>query len=333
MGCAPAHKGLATAGARSQGRWCNVWANPIETGMLTQSQKTIYRDQGFLVLPGFRSAAAVAGLIARAREIVDAFEPQGPASVFTTHDQARTADATFLASADRIICFFEEEAFGAQGGLRQPKAQSINKIGHALHDLDPVFDRFSRGADMAALAVDLGLAQPQARQSMVIFKPPRIGAEVSWHQDATFLITEPPSVVGFWFALEDATLENGCLWVEPGGHRGPLRQRFIREADGVRMQTLDATPWPDASQSVPLEVAAGTVVCFDGMLPHYSAANRSDRSRVAYTLHATDARCVWSALNWLQRGPGLPLRGLDPDSRDAAAAQSAAHSAPTYRRQ
>ena len=278
--------------------------------MLTEAQKTFYRDQGFLLVPGFRSPAAVAGLIARARQIVEEFEPSGAGSVFTTRDQARTADAYFLASADRISCFFEEQAFGPDGRLRQPKAESINKIGHALHDLDPVFDRFSRGADMSAVAAGLGLAQPQAWQSMVIFKPPRIGGEVGWHQDASFLITEPVSVVTFWFALEEATLENGCLWVEPGGHRRRLRQRFVREGDAVRMVTLDSTPWPDASSAVPLEVAAGTLVCFHGRLPHFSGPNRSERSRHAYTLHVTDGACRWSELNWLRRAPQLPVRGL-----------------------
>ena len=278
--------------------------------MLTEVQKNRYRDQGFLVLPGFRSADAAAALMARSRAIVAAFEPNGQGSVFTTRDQARNANADFLASGDRITCFFEEEAYAANGELRQPKSESINKIGHALHDLDPVFDRFSRGADMAALAADLGLAEPQAWQSMVIFKPPRIGGEVGWHQDASFLITEPVSVVTFWFALEDATLHNGCLWVEPGGHRGPLRQRFVREGDAVRMETLDTMPWPGGAVAVPLEVAAGTLVCFHGKLPHYSGPNRSERSRQAYTLHVTDAACRWSELNWLRRGPQLPLRGL-----------------------
>ena len=278
--------------------------------MLTEVQKNRYRDQGFLVLPGFRSADAVAALMARSRAIVAAFEPTGQGSVFTTRDQARNANVDFLASGDRITCFFEEEAYAANGELRQPKSESINKIGHALHDLDPLFDQFSRGADMAALAADLGLGEPQAWQSMVIFKPPRIGGEVGWHQDASFLITEPISVVTFWFALEDATLHNGCLWVEPGGHRGPLRQRFVREGDSVRMETLDTTPWPGGSVAVPLEVAAGTLVCFHGKLPHYSGPNRSERSRQAYTLHVTDAACRWSELNWLRRGSQLPLRGL-----------------------
>lgn len=280
--------------------------------MLTPDQQATYRQQGFLVLPGFRSADQVQALRARAEAIVEAFDPASHRSVFSTQDQARRgATAEFLASGEGVQCFYEEEAFDDAGALRVPKAQAINKIGHAMHDLDPEFDAFSHGADLAALAADLGLARAQVWQSMYIFKPPGIGGEVKWHQDATFLDTEPASVVGFWFALEDATRDNGCLWVAPGGHRGPLRERFLREGDAVRMETLDTTPWPSAGDghTVPVEVATGTLVVFDGLLPHWSAPNRSARSRHAYTLHATDGEAAYSARNWLQR-PTLPLRGF-----------------------
>ena len=133
--------------------------------------------------------------------------------------------------------------------FRQSKEQSINKVGHALHDLDPVFDEFSRQPALKELAQALGLAEPKLLQSMYIFKQPRIGGEVICHQDATFLYTEPLSVTGFWFALEDATKENGCLWAEPGGHQGPLRSRFVRKNGGTQMLELDPTPSPDRGGS------------------------------------------------------------------------------------
>jgi phytanoyl-CoA hydroxylase len=210
-----------------------------------------------------------------------------------------------------VRCFFEEEAFDATGQLKQEKALSINKIGHAMHDLDPVFDRFSRGPDMAAVAADLGLKQAQIWQSMYIFKQPGIGGEVRWHQDATFFDTTPVTVTTFWFALEDATLSNGCLWVEPGGHRGPLRERFVKTgSSAATIEKLDNTPWPDDSTAVPVEVSAGTLVVFHGLLPHYSAPNRSPVSRHAYTLHATDAQSVYSPQNWLQRTADLPVKGF-----------------------
>jgi phytanoyl-CoA hydroxylase len=283
------------------------------SAVTTAEQQARYHADGYLVLPGFKTVDEVAALRERALAIVDAFDPGARRSIFSTTDQARGTGDDFLASAEGIHCFFEEEAFDANGDLRQAKALSINKIGHAMHDLDPVFERFSRGPRMAALARDLGLRDAKLWQSMYIFKQPGIGGEVKWHQDATFFDTSPCTVTAFWFALEDATRDNGCLWVEPGGHRGPrgrLRERFVREGNEVRMETLDTTPWPDGKLAVPVEVEAGTLVCFHGLLPHWSAPNRSAHSRHAYTLHATDGSSAYSPANWLQR-ERLPLRGFD----------------------
>nr|WP_315480613.1 phytanoyl-CoA dioxygenase family protein [uncultured Rhodoferax sp.] len=282
--------------------------------MLTPEQKTRYQEDGFLILPNFKSAAEIAAVRARAEAIVEAFDPNESKTIFTTNDQVRQVDRYFLDSANRVSCFFEEEAFGADGELRQAKALSINKIGHALHDQDPVFEAFSHGAALAEVAADVGLTRPQVWQSMYIFKQPGIGGEVGWHQDATFFDTTPISVTTFWFALEDATLDNGCLWTEPGGHRGQrgvLRERFERHGDAITMKKLDATPWPASNvNAIPLEVKAGALVVFHGLLPHYSAPNRSAVSRHAYTLHATDASTQYAATNWLQRGAADPVRGF-----------------------
>ena len=282
--------------------------------MLTPYQQSAYQQQGWLVLPNFKPAAELAALRERAAQMVEAFDTDAHRAIFSTSDQARRSTAReFLASAEGIQCFFEPEALDAAGRLQVPKAQAINKIGHALHELDPVFERFSRNPELAELASDLGLHAPQVWQSMLIFKQPGIGGEVKWHQDASFFDTTPSTVTGFWFALEDATLDNGCLWAQPGGHRSPLRERFVRHADDrLTMQALDATAWPDTRSAVPLEVAAGSLVLLHGLLPHWSAANRSARSRMAYSLHATDGHTPYAAHNWLQRSPALPVRGFWP---------------------
>lgn len=277
---------------------------------LSQQQIQQFQQQGYLALPDFKSASEIAALRARAEALVEAFDPASSKTIFTTNEQVRAVDRYFLDSATRSSCFFEEEAFDEKGHLKQAKALSINKIGHAMHDMDPVFDAFSRGTALHAVAHSLGLQEPQLWQSMYIFKQPGIGGEVGWHQDATFFDSTPISVTTFWFALEDASVHNGCLWVQPGGHRSPLRERFVRAGDGVRMEKLDATPWPDQTTAVPLEVKAGTLVVFHGLLPHYSAPNRSAHSRHAYTLHVTDARTAYAPTNWIQRGADLPVRGF-----------------------
>ncbi|MBT0569842.1 phytanoyl-CoA dioxygenase family protein [Curvibacter sp. CHRR-16] len=280
--------------------------------MLTPDQLIQYQRDGYVVLPHFKTPHAIARLRERAQAIVDAYDPEHEGQmVFTTNEQTRRLNQYFLDSADKVRCFFEEEAFDSQGRLKQAKALSINKIGHAMHDLDPVFVEFSHGPELAAVAKDVGLQQAQIWQSMYIFKQPGIGGEVDWHQDATFFDTTPQSVTTFWFALEDATLHNGCLWVQPGGHHGPLRERFERFGDKVSKRRIDDTPWPSATTgAVPLEVQAGTLVVFHGFLPHYSAPNRSMQSRHAYTLHVTDGACSYNATNWLQRGADMPVSGF-----------------------
>ena len=166
----------------------------------------------------------VAALKQRAVELVSEWQPGAERTIFTTDEQERSSNEEFLSSGGKVWCFFEEEAFDADGQLRQAKELSINKIGHAQHDLDPVFERFTYTPELAEVANDIGLTDALVLQSMYIFKQPGIGGEVGCHQDATFLYTDPITVVGFWFAIEDATLENGCLWAAPGGHRGPAAQ-------------------------------------------------------------------------------------------------------------
>ena len=277
--------------------------------MIMASRQRQFEQDGYLVLPGFVPARECDRLRARMAELTEAFEPGEVASIFSTTKRSHAQDRYFLDSGDRIRFFFEEEALDDHGRLRQSKAASINKAGHALHDLDPVFERFSRAPELAALVADLGIAAPLLLQSMYIFKQPRIGGEVVCHQDAAFLHTEPPIVLGLWFALEDATIRNGCLYTAPGGHRGPLRSRFVRDGYRTETITLDPTPLPSESL-VPLEVPKGTLVVLDGLLPHGSAPNRSARSRHAYALHVIDGRARYSPDNWLRRASDMPLRGF-----------------------
>lgn len=289
--------------------------------MLNFEQLSAYERDGFLVLAGFVDRNACDQLRERAEELVRDFDPAGVVSVFSTHEQTRTSGDYFLESGDKIRFFFEEHAFLPDGALKQSKESSINKIGHALHDLDPVFDSFSRTAEIEQLVSDLGIDAPLLLQSMYIFKQPRIGGEVTCHQDATFLFTEPLRMVGLWFALEDAGVENGCLWAIPGGHKRGLKSRFIRaDGGGTRFEVFDDTPWLEENLQ-PLEVEKGTLIVLHGLLPHLSRENRSGKSRHAYTLHVIDASSNYPENNWLQRSVDMmmmmtPLRGFGSLNRN-----------------
>ncbi|MGH9968336.1 MAG: phytanoyl-CoA dioxygenase family protein [Pyrinomonadaceae bacterium] len=278
--------------------------------VITQKQLDQYHHDGFLVLRDFVDETACDRLRTQAEQLVREFDPPRDISIFSTHKQSRLSDEYFLESGGKIHFFFEEHAFLPDGTLKQSKERSINKIGHALHDLDPVFDQFSRTAEIEQLTAGLGIEAPLLLQSMYIFKQPNIGGEVTCHQDSTFLYTDPARIAGLWFALEDATVENGCLWAIPGGHQMGLKSRWVRSAeDGMSFEIYDPTPWPE-DDLVPLEVPKGTLIVLDGLLPHKSLANRSPKSRHAFTLHVISANSRYAQDNWLQRSPELPLRGF-----------------------
>ena len=269
-----------------------------------------YREAGVIILEGFVSAEACARLRERAQQLVDEFDPNEVRSIFSATEQTQLNDRYFYESGDKIRFFLEYDAFDESGNLKQAKEDCLNKMGHAMHDFDPVFEEFSYRPELGEVTRRLGIANPGVIQSMYIFKPPRIGGEVICHQDSTYIYTEPESCIGFWFALEDATVENGCMHFIPGHHRGPLKQRNHRVSDDTfKTEVLDDTPWPDHLK-LPAEAATGTMVIFDGRAPHLSSQNTSEKSRHAYTLHIIDQNCHYPSDNWLQRSPNLPLRGF-----------------------
>lgn len=162
-----------------------------------------------------------------------------------------------------------------------------------------------------SIADFLGYGDARITQSQLIAKLAGIGGEIIPHQDGCVSFTDPPSATTFWYALEDTTPENGCLFVAPGSHRTtPLRQRLIQAELGLPKFVNLATPlWaqgvdgsetnvgPTEYEYQALEVKKGTLVLFDGNLMHKSAPNQSDKNRVAYTFNIIEgsAACPYDS--------------------------------------
>ena len=276
--------------------------------MLTNDQVESFERDGFLVVPDLIKVQDCDALRGRAAEMVaDVDETKVSSTFSTTGAQAR--NEYFLASGSGIGFFWEVEAVNPDKTLNRPKELAANKFGHAMHDLDPTFDHFSRCTGMGELAADLGYGGGLLTQSMYIYKQPGFGGEVTLHNDHAFLWTEPMRTLGFWVALEEATTENGCLWALPGGHNIGQRSRFRRDGKGSTALEEWADPYPTEGL-VPLEATTGTVVALHGLLPHRSDQNRSDKSRHAFTLHVMDPAAEWVDDNWLQRPDDLPFRSF-----------------------
>lgn len=278
---------------------------------LSPEQIQSYDENGFLIIPEFLSHSEIAGMRAKIKRIIADFNTD-EVSIFSTLEQTKTSDTYFIDSGDKIRCFFEEDAFDKSGHLRNTKEMSINKVGHALHDLDDIFEGVSYKPEIADIAAALEINDPVIVQSQYIFKQPRIGGKVVAHQDSTFIYTDPPSCVGFWMALEDATMENGCLMAIPGSHLSRLGdRRFIRTANGDATEFTGKESQYDLTKMEPLEAKSGSLVLLHGACVHMSRENRSENTRHAYILHIVDGQANWSENNWLQRSSARPFRYLN----------------------
>lgn len=303
---------------------------------LSGSQLAQFKRDGYLIVPDALSRETVTSLLAETHRLLrDELDlSTHPLTKFSTggaDDRDHVGDAYFLGSGDKIRFFLEEDAVNPESGeVVYPKERAVNKIGHFLHELSAPFAAVSaqqEGEDEgkvtpAGIARSLGFRDPRVLQSMAILKQPEIGGAVPPHQDSCFLYTDPPSAVGFWYALEDATVENGCLGFLPGSHRwAPIAKRLVRrragvgdeEAGGTEMVANEGRRFPDGEEYgedkkgdeerewVAGEVKAGTLVLIHGNLLHKSERNTSQKGRIIYTFHIIEQEgTVYDERNWLQ---------------------------------
>jgi ectoine hydroxylase-related dioxygenase (phytanoyl-CoA dioxygenase family) len=172
---------------------------------------------------------------------------------------------------------------------------------HQPHFISPIIEKYVRHPKICGILSQITAAHlpwwdhsVKCMQSMYFVKPPHFQGQ-AWHQDEIYIPTRDRSLVGAWIAVDDATRENGCLWVIPGSHKTGY---LYSQREHNNPQEFDFAPESygfDESMEIPVEVEAGTLVFFNGYLLHRSRKNRSEIYRRVLVNHYCNA---WSLLPW-----------------------------------
>ena len=196
---------------------------------------------------------------------------------------------------------------------------------HQPHTISPVIEKYVRHRQICGVLSQITAAHlpfwdgsVKCMQSMLFVKPPGFQGQ-AWHQDEIYIPTRDRSLIGAWIALDHATIENGCLWVIPGSHRTGY---LYPQRDHGNPEEFDFAPESHGFEEkgeIAIEVAAGTVVFFNGYLLHRSFKNRSRVYRRVLVNHYMNA---WSLLPWhlepgerpatADRRNVIPVAGRDP---------------------
>lgn len=222
-----------------------------------------YREQGFVVCPGLVDQKDVERI---KRDAADLARGKYPCDQFKPLPETLSDDEVLK----KILCI------------------------HQVHYVSPVMLEYVKHPGLARVLTELIGPNVKCMQSMLFVKPPTFQGQ-AWHQDEIYIPTRDRSLCGGWIALDDATVDNGCLYVLPGSHRSgylyPQRPHENHDEFDVSQESYGF----DDSAEVAVEVKAGSVVFFHGYLLHRSKRNRSRGYRRVLVNHYMNA---YSLLPW-----------------------------------
>ncbi|ELS04300.1 protein involved in biosynthesis of mitomycin antibiotics/polyketide fumonisin [Xenococcus sp. PCC 7305] len=247
---------------------------------LSQDQIDFFVNNGYLILPSFLSFEIIKDLI---QEI------------------ERLSKREYLGES--------------LSGNRNKDNRHVNRILaiHKPHAVSQVIRQLMQYPNLAGAVSQLaGAHLPfwegniKSVDSMVFIKPPEFPGH-AWHQDECFIPTRDRSLVGVWIAIDNANINNGCLWIIPGSHRSgylyPMKEHHSEDYDAHQISYGF-----DTSQAIPLEANSGTAILFNGYLLHQSLKNHSNSLRRAIVLHYMSSE---SLLPWFQTDHGEQVAVAD----------------------
>ena len=260
---------------------------PVCPELLDAAELERYSRDGFLVFQAALTDEEVAEANRELSAIVSDYVSR-PDGWTQSVDQTPDREIISLKKIDSRLTFQLEAGVDITGKSAEEIETSLRKY-MWFHDAAPIFKRIYtthariQGVVRSILGDDVSLYQ-----SMALTKPARIGIDKPWHQDnAYFSVADPTAILGSWIALDDSTVENGCMHFIPGGHRtGPLKHHHTHDCEIVADRL-------DRSQAVPVEIPAGSIIFFSGNIPHYTPPNRSDQRRRALQYHY---RASWNRI-------------------------------------
>ena len=230
---------------------------------LSQAQVEAFREQGFLVVEGLLGDEDVETIRSDAIKLC-----RGEYKSENLHPVPNAESDT--AALSRYLCI------------------------HQPHHISPVMREYLAHPAVSRALARLVAPDVKCMQSMLFIKPPRFPGQ-AWHQDEVYIPTRDRSLTGAWYALDDASVENGCMWVLPGSHRnGYLYPQRLHGRPEEFDSALESYGFDDRNE-IPVVCRAGAVVFFNGYLLHRSRKNRSDRFRRVLVNHYMNA---YSLLPW-----------------------------------
>lgn len=242
----------------------------IQKGHVSEENGRFYHDQGYLI----------------------AHELLSPAEIKILKDDA----AKIFRGQYGVIEGMQAIAEGASDADVLKKYVAI----HFPHKISPVINDFLSQKQIVDVLQHIVSPNVKCMQSMLFIKGPGKAGQ-AWHQDEYFIPTRDKSLVGAWIAIDDATIDNGCLWIIPRSHRpGYIMPRVPNSnSEYADVDTIDVSTYGN-DKIVAVEVKSGSVVFFNGYLLHSSLRNKTkDHFRTALVNHYMSAE---SMLPWDQDG-------------------------------